>query len=239
MWSVLPADADSYEKEKGKCGNMTGQTADQTYVVGMVGTNCYLAVNGQTKETLIIDPGDQGDDLIHVMKEENLRPVAVLLTHGHFDHAGAAAQVAEAYHIPVYAHELERETLEDPAKNLSASMGGFPRKFSADVYVKDEQELDLAGFHQRVLLTPGQHARGMLLLYVPWRMWSFPGILCSADPSEGQISRVGVCPSWCVPYRKNSWDSRIRPWCCRATTRERLLIRSGCTILPVAETKTL
>lgn len=174
MWSVLPADADCYEKEKGKCGNMTDKLQIKQYVVGMVGTNCYLAVNGQTKETLIIDPGDQGDDLIHVMKEENLRPVAVLLTHGHFDHAGAAAQVAEAYHIPVYAHELERETLEDPAKNLSASMGGFPRRFSADVYVKDEQELDLAGFHLRVLLTPG-HTPGGCCYYIPMEDVVFSG----------------------------------------------------------------
>ena len=107
---------------------MTDKLQIKQYVVGMVGTNCYLAVNGQTKETLIIDPGDQGDDLIHVMKEENLRPVAVLLTHGHFDHAGAAAQVAEAYHIPVYAHELERETRGGSREESVRQYGGISPK---------------------------------------------------------------------------------------------------------------
>ena len=59
----------------------------EQYVVGPVQTNCYFAINEETKEMLIIDPGAEAQRLITVIEQEKLKPVAVLLTHGHFDHA--------------------------------------------------------------------------------------------------------------------------------------------------------
>lgn len=66
----------------------------EQYVVGPVQTNCYFAVNDETKEMILIDPGANADRLIQIIEEEKLNPVAILLTHGHFDHAGGAAEVA-------------------------------------------------------------------------------------------------------------------------------------------------
>lgn len=80
----------------------------EQYVVGPVMTNCYFAVNQDTKEALIVDPGDAAEALIGKVKEQNLVPKAVLLTHGHYDHASAAETVAKAFDIPVYAEEHER-----------------------------------------------------------------------------------------------------------------------------------
>ena len=153
---------------------MTDKLMIRQYVVGMVGTNCYIAINTQTKEALVIDPGAQGEALAAAMKQEEITPVAILLTHGHFDHAGAADELAKICGIPIYAHELEKETLEDPMMNLSGSMGGRPQKYHADVFVKDEQELDLAGFHLRVLLTPG-HTYGGCCYYIPMEDVVFSG----------------------------------------------------------------
>ena len=56
------------------------------YVVGPVQTNCYFAINEETKELIIIDPGDAAKQLSERIRKEGCKPVAILLTHGHFDH---------------------------------------------------------------------------------------------------------------------------------------------------------
>jgi glyoxylase-like metal-dependent hydrolase (beta-lactamase superfamily II) len=143
------------------------------YVVGEVQTNCYFAVNEDTNEALIIDPGARAKRLAQIIEEEQLKPVAILLTHGHFDHAGGAAELAEQFGIQVYAHEAEQETLEDPELNLSGWIGA-QMKYHADIFLKSEQEIDLAGFHIRVLFTPG-HTVGGCCYYMGYQNILFSG----------------------------------------------------------------
>ena len=64
-------------------------------MVGPVQTNCYFAINDETKELIIIDPGYSPKQLAERVRQEGCTPVAILLTHGHFDHAMAAQEVAE------------------------------------------------------------------------------------------------------------------------------------------------
>ena len=135
-------------------------------VVGPVQTNCYLLINTETKETIIVDPGADASAIKDLVQKNAVVPKAVLLTHGHFDHAGAAQEIAAFYQIPVYAHKEEKKTLEDPEINLSGPMLGNATVYHADEYLKDEQEIDLAGFHIRVLFTPG-HTPGGCCYYVP------------------------------------------------------------------------
>ena len=90
--------------------------------------------------------------------------MAILLTHGHFDHAGAAEELADKYQISIYAHEAERETLEDPGLNL-CGMIGENKDYHADIFVKDEEVLNLAGFSIRVFFTPG-HTIGGCCYYI-------------------------------------------------------------------------
>ena len=146
----------------------------EQYVVGSVQTNCYFAINDETKEMLIIDPGASADRLAEIIEEEKLNPVAILLTHGHFDHATAAADLAERFQIEIYAEEHEKETLGNPALNLSG-WEGRELSFHADRYLKDEQEIDLAGFHIRVLFTPGHTVGGCCYLF------SYQNVLFSGD----------------------------------------------------------
>lgn len=145
----------------------------EQYVVGPVQTNCYFAINDETKEVLIVDPGASGKRLAEIIEEEKLNPAAILLTHGHFDHAGAAAELAEHFHIEIYAEEHEKETLENPALNLSG-WEGREVTYHADYYLKDEQEIDLAGFHIRVLFTPGHTVGGCCYLF-PYQNVLFSG----------------------------------------------------------------
>lgn len=145
----------------------------QTFVVGAVQTNCYFAVNDDTKEVLIIDPGADAEQLADKIREQQLKPAAILLTHGHFDHAGAAERLSETFGILVYAHEKEKETLENAGLNLSGWQGEN-RQYHADIFLKDGQELDLAGFHIRVLFTPG-HTVGGCCYYFPYQDVLFSG----------------------------------------------------------------
>ena len=145
----------------------------QNYVVGPVQTNCYFAVNDDTKEVIIIDPGASAKQLAEKIKEQGLKPAAILLTHGHFDHATGAEELAKLLNVKIYVHEKEKETLENPQLNLSGWQGG-QLVFHADEYVKDEQELDLAGFHIRVLLTPG-HTVGGCCYYFSYQNVVFSG----------------------------------------------------------------
>ncbi len=76
----------------------------EQYVVGPVQTNCYFAINDDTKEVLVIDPGASADQLAKKICQEKLTPIAILLTHGHFDHATGAGELAHlaGFHIRVF-----------------------------------------------------------------------------------------------------------------------------------------
>lgn len=71
-----------------------------------------------------MDPGDEAKRIKKFIEDQELHPVAILLTHGHFDHVMAVDSVRTAYHIPVYAAEAEKETMQDASINLSINMGG-------------------------------------------------------------------------------------------------------------------
>ena len=143
------------------------------YVVGPVQTNCYFAINDETKELVVIDPGASPKQLAERIRQETCTPVAILLTHGHFDHATGAEELAKEFDIPIYAYETEKETLEDANLNVSWMMGES-LVFHADKFLKDEQEINLAGFHIRVLHTPG-HTKGGCCYYFPYENVVFCG----------------------------------------------------------------
>lgn len=145
----------------------------EQYVVGQVMTNCYFAVNEDTLEVLVIDPGDGAARLIEKIRQEKLIPRAVLLTHGHFDHAMAAGEIAREFQIPVYAEEHEKETLENPDINL-CGMLGRRESYRADKFVKDGEELSLAGFDIKVMFTPG-HTKGGCCYYMEKEQAVFSG----------------------------------------------------------------
>lgn len=145
----------------------------QSMVVGEVMTNCYFLQNPQTKELIIIDPGDRASDIQKKVSAMEGKVVAILLTHGHFDHIMALERVRGFYECPVYAEEHEREVLADPMKNLTG-MTGDGISVSADRYVKDGDELHLAGFRILVMHTPG-HTIGGCCYYLPDEKVLFSG----------------------------------------------------------------
>ena len=143
------------------------------YVVGMVQTNCYIVSNEETKECFIIDPGASAKQLAEKIKQDNLIPVAILLTHGHFDHVAAAEDLAKEFDIKIYAHEAEESTLIYPDKNVSW-MVGCEESYGADIFLKDEETINLAGFEIKVLHTPG-HTEGGCCYYIAEEAVVFTG----------------------------------------------------------------
>ena len=164
------------------------------YVVGMLQTNCYIVINEETKECFIIDPGAAGKQIAEKIKKDELTPVAVLLTHGHFDHVAAAEDVAKEFDIKIYAHEKEESTLKYPDRNAS-TLVGVSESYKADVYLKDEEILNLAGFEIKVIYTPG-HTEGGCCYYVAEESVIFSGDTLFAqcvgrtDLPGGSMSRL-------------------------------------------------
>ena len=141
-----------------------GKLKVYSMVLGQVQTNFYMAVNEETKETLLIDPADGASYIIRQVEQLGLKPVAILLTHGHFDHILAVNDLKAKYDIPVYIHEDEKDVLADPSISLCEWIGGNVQ-ISGDHYVKDGQILDLAGIKVKVLHTPG-HTKGGACFYI-------------------------------------------------------------------------
>lgn len=158
------------------------------YVVGMVGTNCYFAINEQTKECLIIDPGDNADALAGKIRENGYTPVVILLTHAHFDHIMGVDGLVDSFGIPVYVHEDDEEMLKKPDLNCGA-MIGTSVSTKADHVLRDGDELTLAGMKIRVIHTPG-HTPGGVCFYFPEEEVLFSGDTLFCD-SVGRTDLPG------------------------------------------------
>ena len=138
--------------------------------LGELGTNCYIMAGKQKTDAragqdaftaaVIIDPAAQEGRIISALKEYKLEPAAILLTHGHYDHFGAADALRKEYHIPVYAMESEKNVLSDPYRNLSTSFSGSPIMLEADEWLHDGQLLELAGMQFEVIASPGHTPGG-------------------------------------------------------------------------------
>lgn len=131
----------------------------ESFAAGILGTNCYFVQNEETKETVIVDPGGCSKRMRDYLVSERLKPVAVLLTHGHFDHMMGVPELLKDYDIPVYIHESEFNILEDPQVNLSATYTKGMTIHKAN-QVREGQVLELAGSSFRVIYTPGHTVDG-------------------------------------------------------------------------------
>lgn len=137
-------------------------------IVGMIETNCYLCGADDTDECVVIDPGDEVDSILYAANADGKKIVAVLLTHGHYDHIMAVDGlrkkcIGQAQDF-VYALKDEEQIITNPAYNLSLKHG-FPFAEKADAYLNDGDVTNLAGLTFKVIATPG-HTIGSTCFYV-------------------------------------------------------------------------
>lgn len=129
----------------------------QTFVVGMLETNCYVARSIRTSEAIIIDPGfesrSEAAQLINYLEAEKLKIKFIINTHGHSDHVSGDLFLKEKYDVPICIHEKDAAAIE-----------GFDESaLPADVFLKDHDELQFGGEALKVLHTPG-HSPGSICL---------------------------------------------------------------------------
>lgn len=127
-------------------------------ITGPVGVNTYIVYGKNTGECIVIDPSDTY--LVNKkLSELELRPTAVLLTHGHFDHIVSVEDIQAQYSSRVYIHEIDEAGLRDSAVNLCAMSHIEIPPCHADVMLHGGETIEEAGFSIRVLYTPG-HTKG-------------------------------------------------------------------------------
>lgn len=131
----------------------------ERFVLGSLGTNCYLIENEETKELVIVDPATCPDYMVEHVKSNGYTPKAILLTHGHFDHVMGIEGWLKEFDIPVFLYEKEKEVLADPRLNLSY-MFGTNYSFENGQGVEDGEILEIAGFKFQVIHTPGHTIGG-------------------------------------------------------------------------------
>ena len=136
----------------------------EKFVTGIISTNCYLAINEETKQTVVIDPAACPSYLMSHIKSEGLKVDAILLSHGHFDHIMGIDGFLSEFDVPVYVHEDDADAMEDPVLNQSSTYtSGYT--FGKARYLRDRQTLELAGYTFQVIHTPG-HTKGGCCYYV-------------------------------------------------------------------------
>lgn len=131
----------------------------QRLAVGQLLANCFVAKTAENS-AVVIDPGDEAERICAYLDKNGLTPGKILLTHGHFDHMNAAAQIAEKYGISVYIHEGDAQMLTDPEKALAYFIPDFPYHAVNDfITVKEGDKIEQDGYTFEVWSTPG-HSKG-------------------------------------------------------------------------------
>jgi glyoxylase-like metal-dependent hydrolase (beta-lactamase superfamily II) len=140
------------------------------YELGPIGTNCNVVRASQTAdEAVVIDPGGDAADLRLKLARLGARCVAILITHGHWDHLGGVAELAEGTGAPVYMAEDERALLENLPDLVPP--GTPARSYTADRFLAGDETLELAGIRFETLRVPG-HSPGHLAFHAEDSLFS-------------------------------------------------------------------
>ena len=143
-----------------------------SFAAPMFATNCWVLAPGRDSECVVIDPGmpDVSAQLEDLLRRHNLKPVAIIATHGHLDHTLSIQPIADGYSIPAYSHSEDRPFLGFPEKlhgeEFVATLSGM--NFTEPIEVKElrnEEVIDLVGLSFKAIHAPG-HTRGSLMFEV-------------------------------------------------------------------------
>ncbi|WP_329320267.1 MBL fold metallo-hydrolase [Streptomyces sp. NBC_01262] len=156
------------------------------FPAGAWGTNCYVVAPAAGEECVIIDPGHEATQGVEdTLAKHRLKPVAVILTHGHLDHVASVVPVCGASGVPAWIHPEDRYMLTDPEKALGRSIGaqllgeltiGEPDDLRE---LTDGAALRLAGLELSVAHAPG-HTKGSVTFRMP-ETAEIPSVLFSGD----------------------------------------------------------
>jgi len=170
------------------------------FPAGPWGTNCYVVATAPGAECVVVDPGkDAAEGVAEVVREHHLKPVAVLVSHGHIDHMWCVAPVAGTYDATAYVHPDDRHLLSDPMAGMSRETAGMllggKYEFAEpdDVAeVGDGASLELAGLSFTVDHAPG-HTPGSITFRAPYQQDGVSEVMFSGDLLfAGSIGRTDL-----------------------------------------------
>ena len=176
----------------------------RSFPAGAFGTNCYAVAAGPRSECVVVDPGMEAvEPLARMLADDGLKPVAVVLTHGHLDHTFSVLPVCEGYDIPAYLHPADSGMLSDPLRwhgpALAPLIGQVALPDPADVLPLDDGvELSLAGVDLTVRHAPG-HTQGSVVF--SFDAGEAPALLAGDVLFAGSVGRVDL-PG-------GSWESML------------------------------
>ena len=128
----------------------------KTLPVGQLETNCYVVVNEQRLECVVIDPGDESNTILDYIEDNKLKCCAIMLTHGHYDHVGAVSEIMEQTGCEMYINPRD--------EGYEPGMSGMKFKMpEGGKYYDDGDVVKAAGLEFKVLATPG-HTPGSVCL---------------------------------------------------------------------------
>ncbi len=135
-------------------------------VLGDYENNCYIVRKDEkTINCIIIDTGLSAEPLIDFLKEKNLDPEALILTHGHGDHIAGVEPLRKNFSkIKVCIHKADAHMLTDSVSNFSSFLGAKIESSPADIIFENEGQIEFAGLKFTIIHTPG-HTPGGICLY--------------------------------------------------------------------------
>ena len=135
----------------------------KSFALGTLGANCYYVSDGET--AVLIDPGFYDDYFAAFLNTCEVKPISVLLTHGHFDHICGIMELAKKYDLTVYIGAGDRDCLYSSQKNLSAFVGGYPTTpLDPDTKVETlvgGERIKIGSLEFDVIALPGHTAGGV------------------------------------------------------------------------------
>jgi hydroxyacylglutathione hydrolase len=170
------------------------------FPAGSWAANCYVVATGPSSECVVVDPGqDAAPGIAELVSEHRLKPIAVLLTHGHIDHMWSVTPVAGTYDATAWIHPDDRHLLADPMAGISREsaamlLGGRYEFVEPDEVAElgDGQVLDLAGLQVTVDHTPG-HTQGSVTFRTPYQHEEISEVMFSGDLLfAGSIGRTDL-----------------------------------------------
>jgi glyoxylase-like metal-dependent hydrolase (beta-lactamase superfamily II) len=174
-------------------------------------TNCWILASGKGQECIVVDPGmpNVSEQLDEKLKEFNLKPVAILVTHGHLDHTFSVQPICDGYEIPAMIHSDDRELLLHPERahgaEFMSQLSGInwiePKRI---VELQDNQIFDLVGLQFKAIHAPG-HTKGSVMFEVNGE------VLISGDVLfAGSIGRTDL-PGGSWSAMQNSLREKVLP----------------------------
>ena len=172
------------------------------FPAGAWGTNCYAVATAEGEDCIVVDPGQASmGPLMEILERHRLRPVAVLLTHGHLDHVWSVAPLTAGKDIPAYIHGDDRYRLEDIIGTtfsmsrdqlMQMTEGALELTEPEDVRIlTDGEQMSIAGVPLTVSHAPG-HTEGSVAFIAP-RDDQRPPVMISGDLLfAGSIGRTDL-----------------------------------------------